>query len=176
MDLCYRVSTARFSLGQDGGSLLRTVRNVYSINRANYDSKQAVLRDLVKGCRGAPTATNTFPLKLRETQPAFFLPLISSWGWATWRRAWRLLVPDFSALEQLGADAVLRRRFDLDGAYPFYELLERQGRGEADSWAVRWYLSVFLLGGLTLFPSASLVRSMMPAIRSGATLAALAMA
>lgn len=65
MDLCYRVSTARFSLSQDGGSLQRTVRNVYSINRANYDSKLPVLRDLVKGCRGAPTATNTFPLKVR---------------------------------------------------------------------------------------------------------------
>jgi len=36
-------------------------------------------------------------------------------------------------------------------------MLESQTRGAVDSWAIRWYASVFLAGGLCLHPSASLV-------------------
>ena len=30
-----------------------------------------------------------FPVALQPGDDALFLPFISSWGWATWRRAWR---------------------------------------------------------------------------------------
>ena len=85
------------------------------------------------------------------------LPLTTSWGWATWKRAWDRFMPNPTGLEQLGTDRALRKRFDLGGVYPYARMMERQQRGEVDSWAIRWYWSVFSEGGLGLFPPQSLV-------------------
>lgn len=98
-----------------------------------------------------------FPIDVAVETDAVFLPMTTSWGWATWLRAWRHFDPTAKGYGALKHDAKLRRRFDLDGAYDYSGMLERQLRGEVDSWAVRWYLDVFMLGGLTLFPRKTLV-------------------
>jgi hypothetical protein len=38
-------------------------------------------------------------------------------------------------------------------------MLERQARGEVDSWAIRWHASMYLLGKLSLYPPHTLVRN-----------------
>lgn len=96
-----------------------------------------------------------FPVALPSE--ALFLGFPTSWGWATWKRAWQHFDPEARGYERLVADPQLRRRFDLDGSYPYFEMLERQRRGEVDSWAIRWHLSVFLRGGLVLYPGQTLV-------------------
>lgn len=98
-----------------------------------------------------------FPLNADSKDEAFFLPLISSWGWATWRRAWDLFDPSIDKVYLLDNSKVLRHQFDLGGNYPFYKMLCLQREKQIDSWAIRWYMSVFLNGGLTLFPWKSLV-------------------
>jgi hypothetical protein len=95
--------------------------------------------------------------ELSQRKEGFFLPMTTSWGWATWQRAWANFLPDADGWERLASDAALRRRFDLGGAYPYSRMLERQRRGEVDSWAIRWYWTVFRLGGLGLFPPKTLV-------------------
>lgn len=92
-------------------------------------------------------------------QDAFFLPLTVSWGWATWQRAWKSFDPSATDWEQLNGDADLRRRFNLDGAYDYSAMLLRQMTGKTNSWAIRWYWTVFKSSGLTLFPPQSLVRN-----------------
>jgi hypothetical protein len=94
-----------------------------------------------------------------DANRAVLLPLISCWGWATWERAWRHYDPDASGAERLRADPALRRRFDLDGAYDYSEMLESQLAGKLDSWGVRWLLSVFLHEGLVLYPPRTLVEN-----------------
>src|SRR5260370_41840326 len=47
--------------------------------------------------------------------------------------------------------------FDLDGHYPYSQMLRDQRRGVLDVWGVRWYASMFLQEGLCLYPSRSLV-------------------
>jgi hypothetical protein len=86
-----------------------------------------------------------------------FLPMTTSWGWATWKRAWDQFDPDAKGWAAVRADRALRRRFDLDGTYPYARMLERQMNGQVDSWAIRWYWTVFNLGGLGLFPPKTLV-------------------
>ena len=88
---------------------------------------------------------------------AFFLPLTVSWGWATWRRAWNRFDPVASGWQSLASDPDLRRRFNLGGAYDYATMLERQMQGRRDSWAIRWYWSVFRRDGLVLFPPVSFV-------------------
>lgn len=90
---------------------------------------------------------------------AMLLPLTTTWGWGTWSRAWKHYDPKATGWEQLRSDRALRRRFDLEGTYPFSQMLESQMSKGVDSWGIRWYWSVFRLNGLGVFPSESLVHN-----------------
>jgi hypothetical protein len=97
-----------------------------------------------------------FPIG-RPAPSSFFLPLPTSWGWGTWQRAWAAFDADARGLGVLRKNRELRREFGLRGAYPYFAMLEKQQAGKVDSWAIRWYLSVFLHHGLVLYPGESLV-------------------
>ncbi len=99
-----------------------------------------------------------FPGCEGEGRPRF-LPLTTTWGWATWARAWKSMDKEASAVVLLRSDPEFRNRFDLNGAYDYSGMVEQQLRGAIDSWGVRWYLSVFARGGLTLYPGSSLVEN-----------------
>lgn len=90
---------------------------------------------------------------------SIFLPFTTSWGWATWQRAWQHFDTAASGWELLATNAKLRARFNLMGAYDYATMLEQQMSGRRDSWAIRWYWSVFLKNGLVLFPPSSLVNN-----------------
>jgi len=97
-----------------------------------------------------------FPVEASTNQGSAFLPMISSWGWGTWRRAWSLFDADLSALPWLNKRTWRRFRFDLYGAYRYYKMLLQCRDREIDAWDIRWYLTVFRHSGLGLFPCASL--------------------
>jgi hypothetical protein len=105
-------------------------------------------------------AGHMFVADLSRAHDALFLPFISSWGWATWARAWRHFDPRAEGYERLASDSVLRRRFDLGGHYPYFKMLTAYREGRIDSWAIRWYLSVFARDGLALYPRKSLIRNL----------------
>jgi ubiquinone/menaquinone biosynthesis C-methylase UbiE len=95
-----------------------------------------------------------------EASPkACFMSFPTSWGWATWKRAWAHFDEAATGYAALKSDPALRKRFDLDGSYPYFAMLEQQLRGEVDSWAIRWHLSVFMRQGLVLYPGKTLVRN-----------------
>ena len=81
-----------------------------------------------------------------------FLPFINSWGWATWASRWSAFDPLASGWEVVKKDRAVRRAFDVRGAYQYTKMLERQMTGKIDSWAIRWYWSVFKQQGLFVFP------------------------
>jgi hypothetical protein len=97
--------------------------------------------------------------KIAERGAAVFLPFTTTWGWATWRRAWDRFDPTAQGWERLYVDEDLRRRFNLRGCYDYSTMLERQMAGLRDSWGVRWYWSVFRNGGAACFPPFPLVRN-----------------
>lgn len=100
-----------------------------------------------------------FPVKRAESLPdCFFSRLPTSWGWATWRRAWQRFESNAARLlEQIDRQGA--RAFDLDGAFPYREMLEQNSRGVLDVWGARWYASMFLHEGLCLYPARSLVNN-----------------
>jgi hypothetical protein len=97
--------------------------------------------------------------ELYQRNSAFFLPFTTSWGWGTWSRAWNRFDPLAAGWEKLKTDSGLRGRFNLDGCYDFSTMLERQMAELGDSWAIRWYWSVFRNDGVVCFPPSSLVRN-----------------
>lgn len=98
-----------------------------------------------------------FPVELDIREDTVFLPFITSWGWATWKRAWDLFDPAAAGYEALKTDRQLRKRFDLNDSYPYTRMMFDQMEGRIDSWAIRWYWSFFRAGGIALYPKCSLV-------------------
>lgn len=87
-----------------------------------------------------------------------FLRCSTSWGWATWQRAWQAYENDSEKLLS-AVTAKDARAFELDG-YSFHmDELRRNVSGDLLTWAVKWYASVFLRDGLCLYPRKTLVRN-----------------
>lgn len=100
-----------------------------------------------------------FPVKLISDNDAIFLPFTTSWGWATWERAWKYFDPEMFGYKLLSNNRQLKCKFNLNNSYPYFEMLESQINGNIDSWAIRWYLSTFIIEGLTLYPIRTLVEN-----------------
>ncbi|WAC11921.1 sugar transferase [Dyadobacter pollutisoli] len=101
-----------------------------------------------------------FPLNIPPNHSSFFLPLTTSWGWATWKRAWDHFDSDAKGYEILKKNRSLAQRFDLNSVYPYSKMLVSQMEGkDIDSWAIRWYWAVFKENGISLFPDKSLVQN-----------------
>ena len=100
-----------------------------------------------------------FPVnaKLPET---FFYREASCWGWATWERAWRQFEPDGLKIRDLILAKHMRYEFDVRNSMGFFHMLEQQISGKNNSWAIRWYGSMRLAGGLALHPGISLVENL----------------
>ena len=99
-----------------------------------------------------------FPVRgqLPET---FFYRATSCWGWGTWKRAWDKFEPDVHTLLAGFKNRKKRREFDIQGSMKYHRMLILQAIGMSDSWAIRWYASVFLNNGLCLHPGKSLVNN-----------------
>jgi hypothetical protein len=91
-----------------------------------------------------------------ECNSTCFFPITNTWGWSTWPRAWKHY--DSSAIGwPVEKDSKIRKRFELDGAYPFSQILDGRIHGKNQSWGILWYWSVFKNSGLVVYPPVSLV-------------------
>jgi hypothetical protein len=106
-------------------------------------------------------SAHAYVYPVREALPeTFFLRGADCWGWATWVRGWRLFEPDGRRLLESLRAGGLESEFDLDGAYPYMQMLEDQVAGRNDSWAIRWHAAAFLQGLLTLYPGQSQIQNL----------------
>jgi asparagine synthase (glutamine-hydrolysing) len=99
--------------------------------------------------------TVPIPATMLERYPydLYFSPRIGSWGWATWRRAWRYYDRDLSRLLR----ETIRRGVDLaqgGNDFPTYLSMYLQGKLK-DVWTLHWVLSVYLHGGAYVYPTRS---------------------
>ena len=101
-----------------------------------------------------------FPLDGELPETFFLRGLTASWGWGTWKRAWSMFNPNaYELLALVTKREEMIRDFDLNGSYDYLQMLRGFIEGKNNSWAIRWYASVFLAGGYALWPSRSLVRN-----------------
>ncbi len=89
----------------------------------------------------------------------YLIKWTGSWGWATWKRAWKLFEPNGLKLLNELKNQNLTKEFDFDGAYPYTKMLEKQTKGLNNSWAIRWNASLFLRNILSLNVGRSLVQN-----------------
>lgn len=99
-----------------------------------------------------------YPLAKKNLPESFFFRAATSWGWATWERAWKNFEPNIDTLINQ-FDHRKKTAFSIDNTMNFWKQMQEFKRGKNNSWAIRWYASIFLKGGLTLNPSQSLVNN-----------------
>jgi len=99
-----------------------------------------------------------YPLPTKNLPQSFFFRAATSWGWATWERAWKNFEPNIDTLISQ-FDHKKRAAFSIDNTMNFWKQMQEFKKGKNNSWAIRWYASIFLKGGLTLNPSQSLVNN-----------------
>jgi len=99
-----------------------------------------------------------YPLAANDLPQTFFYRSATSWGWATWARAWKHFEPDVDKLiAQFDNKKILQ--FSIEGNMNFWKQIQEFKSGKNNSWAIRWYASIFLQGGLTLNPTHSLIQN-----------------
>lgn len=105
-----------------------------------------------------------------DVPDTYFASITSSRTWATWKDRWQYFDEGAKGYRRLTWDYKLRRKFNYDNTYAYYSMLKQQMKQNTfikrvlgtfphkkiDSWAIRWYWSVFKQGGLTLYPRQSL--------------------
>jgi hypothetical protein len=102
-----------------------------------------------------------FPAKQESPFDLLFLPITSPWGWATWKRAWDMFDWEAPGAKVVLLDDNLRNRFDLNGAYPYSQLLFETLKKEKISrpWDILFYWAVFSNKKLSVYPAYSLVHN-----------------
>ncbi|MFO1055441.1 MAG: hypothetical protein U1E53_00570 [Dongiaceae bacterium] len=96
-----------------------------------------------------------------ETDDSYlFARMAVVWGWASWRRAWRLYDPRAPRAADPGIGD--RLRATLGDAYAAERLLTRVRdtvAGRHDTWDYQWMFCQTLADGLTVMPRRSLIRN-----------------
>ena len=105
-------------------------------------------------------AIDAYMFPINSIMPeTFFLKDPGCWGWATWQRGWALFESNGSILLEQLKGKNLEKVFDYDGAYPYTKMLMDQVKRKNNSWAIRWYASIFLQDKLALHVGKSLVHN-----------------
>lgn len=102
-----------------------------------------------------------WPVKSGSTnQSSFFLPVSTTQAWGTWKRAWSQFDVKATGYEKLKKSQALRKKFNLDNSYDFTAMLMMQMESRIiNSWAIRFWWSMFKGNGLILFPDKSLINN-----------------
>lgn len=100
-----------------------------------------------------------YPVSNSDKLPeAFFFRVANSWGWATWRRAWEHFNPNIDELTANFSKLDIKR-FSVDHSENFWKQVKQFKAGKINSWAIRWYLSIFNRDGLVLYPRDSMIQN-----------------
>jgi hypothetical protein len=103
---------------------------------------------------------NNFQFGQRRTRYSYYYSRYSHiWGWATWRRAWEFYDVNMKSWPEIEEGQWLEDilRGDETAIWFWREKFNAVQKGEIDSWAYIWLLSIWMQNGLSITPNYNLV-------------------
>ncbi|MGC9123823.1 MAG: glycosyltransferase [Thermoplasmata archaeon] len=99
-----------------------------------------------------------YPIRKDGLPDTFFIKPTSCWSWGTWKRAWQHFErnPE-KQIKLLSKEQI--KDFNLNNSYNYWEQVVLNYKGKLYTWAIFWYLTVYIKGGLSLHPRDSLARN-----------------
>jgi hypothetical protein len=103
----------------------------------------------------------SLPIPNRGNSSYFFAYSGGIWGWATWRRAWRLYDFQLSALQASLVSGVLREAFHTEEALATWvnHFRHFESNQNPSTWDVQWYFSRLVNRGLSVIPRMNLIEN-----------------
>lgn len=89
-------------------------------------------------------------------QSTYFLPIMSSWGYGTWADRWKKINFNGEELLKIVENRNIGNNLNF-GSIDYYRMLKDQVGNLNNSWAVRFYVFMYLENGLFLYPNKSLL-------------------
>ena len=106
----------------------------------------------------------SYPINHKNINTTYFLPLVSCWGWATWKTTW--LKKNFlyknNLLKKyyfLKKNKLILRKFNFNNTYNYFKILEKHIYKKNKTWGVLFYLNNFFNERLCVYPPYSLVNN-----------------
>ncbi len=92
-------------------------------------------------------------------EDAYFLPLTTTWGWATWKRVWDEVDFNGSDFNNVLSNKKAIKAFNLDNSYDYYSMLLKQinSTKKISSWGIMFWFHTFKNNYKVLFPKYTLV-------------------
>jgi len=88
----------------------------------------------------------------------YFLPHMNSWGWATWSNKWKNLITDDEIIfRSMSKNDIYN--FNIWGHHNFWRHFQLNKKGRMQTWAIYWYLSIFINKAICVAPPKSLINN-----------------
>ena len=101
-----------------------------------------------------------YDMKTANLPSTYFLSVPNTWGWATWKDRWDKLIHDPKKIKEELIKNNAYNTLTIDGAAPdFWNQMEANVEGKMNTWDIKWFCSVVIHNGLTLYPKWSLVEN-----------------
>lgn len=104
------------------------------------------------------SGTNYLPQGWMANTQSYLFAHVNIWGWATWRRAWKLYNYDIPYWETKPTQDKIRKAMNNINWYEYYYgMFEGVYKKEIDAWDLQWVYCVLMNGGFSITPSLNLV-------------------
>jgi len=120
-----------------------------------YENKEKVMH--ITG-HSFPLNEISSPLN-RIKEDTYFLTYVCPHGWATWKSRWNYFENNANILlKKLYAKPDFsQEEYNCGYGNEFYKQLQANAEEKLRSWAVKWHTVIYLMNGLSLFPTKSLI-------------------
>jgi hypothetical protein len=102
---------------------------------------------------------NNFQLGHQRTEDSYYFSRYThSWGWATWKRAWKYADIEMKAWPKVREQNLLKLILDNDREVKYWDtILQATYESKIVAWDYRWTLAAWLQNGLTILPNVNLI-------------------
>ena len=98
------------------------------------------------------------PLAYKNFSKTFFYRAMNCWGWATWENKWKYFNDNIKEIEvKMTSNQIFN--FNIDGNENFYWQFIANKKELTSTWAIFWYLTIFLNKGFCVNPYVSLTKN-----------------
>ncbi len=96
--------------------------------------------------------------KIKTKSSYYFTRHCHTWGWATWRRAWKRYETDMESYPEFKKQKKIARIFKNPKMQKHWlDVFDRLYSKRVDSWDARWVYTIFKNGGLSIAPTVNLI-------------------
>jgi hypothetical protein len=104
------------------------------------------------------TGSNAQNGQIRGSASYYFSQLSNIWGWASWRRIWKLYDRDLNRYSEESANHFLKNNFQDPLLTDFWlDIFKRLKKKEIDTWDQQFQLMTFFENGLCITPNVNLI-------------------